>query len=881
MNRKSKLILAIVLFIILFVASVLASSGLHFYLTDQNITLDEMKIENMYQSILHNSQHRNMFLLFLSAALTFIIFLFVLDNKTYQSRMMKITNRISIPMPAGQNQFGSARFLDKKEIDGAFSRYELTQQTVSKLMQEGEKDKKVISNFKPKEDSKTLAEEVKAEIPETDKGEIKALKKQMEDVVEKHISKKINSEQYRKELDDLQKEIETREELIIKIDTYIELELRQSQIAEKIITLSEVDEAKRNEIVKSIESLQQNLKDIDELVKSKRITDEYAKSKQEFLSTQINENQNRLDELNLLEEYKKEHQVIDLVITGIKEELLKHSSKLIDSIKSDIEKEKHVHHIEEIPSTDNVAIASVPPLYKKELISSGGLTIGYKVNGKKEIVYYIDDDIHSIIIGSTRSGKSRCIVLQTIGTLALAGESMFITDPKGELYDYTNLFLRRLDYELICLNFKNPRKSDRYNFLQPIIDAMDLNDMPLAIDATWDITAQLVGEAKGEKIWNNGEASIIAASIMAVVYDNRKGDRRKFQNMTNAYYFIAEMCKPIGKVMPLQEYMKKQPDTHPAKGLVAISEIAPERTRGSFFTAALTTLRLFTNPLIYSMTCTSDYDPKETGFKKRAIFVILPDEKTTYYSLAALLVSQHYIEFVKSADKVGGRLDRRINYILDEFGNFVAIPDFPTKLTVGGGRGIRFNLFLQAFAQLEDKYGKEVSDIIKGNCENWIYLQSDDQRTLEEFSNKLGKYTTSSYGLSSNHQKYNSPSSSSNMNLIGRELLTTSELQDIKRPYMLLTSRNKPVVMELPDLSKWYFNKMYGLGNKKHNTKIRMYRESLRVERKSNEMALWGIWKRYQQQLAFGGSKGNEGFREQVIGSEILEKHIRKDESYE
>jgi type IV secretion system protein VirD4 len=281
------------------------------------------------------------------------------------------------------------------------------------------------------------------------------------------------------------------------------------------------------------------------------------------------------------------------------------------------------------------------------------------------------------------------------------------------------------------------------------------------------------------------------------------------------------------------------------------------------------------------MTCESDYDPKDTGFRKRAIFVILPDEKTTYYSLAALLVSQHYIEFVRSADRVGGRLDNRVNVLLEEFGNFVEIPDFPTKLTVGGGRGVRFYLFLQAFAQLENKYGKEVSAIIKGNCENWIYLQSDDPETLKEFSVKLDKYTISTYGLTSNHQKYNNPSSSSNMSLTGRDLLTISELQDIKRPYLLLTSRNKPVIMELPDLSKWHFNKMFGLGSKKHNIRVRMYRDSLRSERKSTEMALWGIWKKYQQQLSFGGSKGSEVFREQVLGSQILEKHIRKEESYD
>ncbi|OFI05975.1 conjugal transfer protein TraG [Clostridium acetireducens DSM 10703] len=162
---------------------------------------------------------------------------------------------------------------------------------------------------------------------------------------------------------------------------------------------------------------------------------------------------------------------------------------------------------------------------------------------------------------------------------------------------------------------------------------------------------------------------------------------------------------------------------------------------GSFYTTALTTLRLFTNPLINSMSNVSDYDPKETGNKKRAIFIILQDEKTTYYTLASLFVSQHYAELIKSADERGGRLKNRVNFLLDEFGNFATILDFSNKLTVDDGRGIRFNLFLQSFAQFDDKYGKEVAKTIKGNCENWIYLQADDIETLEEISKKPGNYT--------------------------------------------------------------------------------------------------------------------------------------------
>ena len=79
----------------------------------------------------------------------------------------------------------------------------------------------------------------------------------------------------------------------------------------------------------------------------------------------------------------------------------------------------------------------------------------------------------------------------------------------------------------------------------------------------WDLTNNLVGKPEGEKIWTNGECSIIAAAILCVVCDNQK--RPEFQNMTNVYWFISEMCRTIGNKMPLLEYVKKLSPSHPAR----------------------------------------------------------------------------------------------------------------------------------------------------------------------------------------------------------------------------------------------------------------------------------------------------------------------------
>lgn len=487
-------------------------------------------------------------------------------------------------------------------------------------------------------------------------------------------------------------------------------------------------------------------------------------------------------------------------------------------------------------------------------VPGAGIVLGMKKEGDKETVYYADEDVHTLTIGATRSGKTRCVVLQSICALALSGggESMVISDPKGELYNFTAPFLHRLGYETPVLDFKTPSKSWHYNFLQPCIDAVKAGDMERAETLAWDMTNILVGKESGnsEKIWHNGEMSVIAATILCVVADNIK--RYDYQNMTNAYWFMAEMCKTIGGKMPLMEYIKKLPQSHPARALLSISDVAPTRTRGSFYTSALTTLRLFTSKSIYNITCKSDFSLTDVGEKKQAMFIILPDEKTTFYPIASLIVSQQYELLSQMADKRGGRLKQRVNFILEEFGNFTPITDMTAKLTVSAGRGMRWNFYVQGFDQLEEKYDKNVANTIKSNCHIWVYLQADDEETLKAISDKLGSYTTSSYQLSANHAKYTTPSSSHSVSLIERKLLYPDEVRRVSRPYQIVTSRTHPAMMHAPDLSQWMFNAMLGLGDKEHNRSLREKRENARpvLSDTSRDVVLWNIWVYYQKDVA-------------------------------
>ena len=479
--------------------------------------------------------------------------------------------------------------------------------------------------------------------------------------------------------------------------------------------------------------------------------------------------------------------------------------------------------------------------------NSGGIVVGYEKLKDKENIYYIDDNIHSLVVGATRSGKTRSIVLETVGNIGLAGESMIISDPKAEIYHYTSKFLEDLGYKVITLDFKTPSKSTRYNFLQPVIDAVNDEDYRKAEEYAWDITQSLVGneETKMEKIWRDGEMSVIAGAIMSVVFDNK--DHPEYQNLTNVYSFISEMCKTVGQTMPINKYIENLPPEHPASTIFNIARIAPEKTRGSFFTSALTTLRLFTSKSIYGMTCKSDFKLKQSGEEKTVTYIILPDEKTTYYPLASLFVYQNYVSLVESADKRGGELKIRVNYILDEFGNFTTIPAFGNMLTVAGGRKIRFNLFLQSFSQLENKYGREIAENIRDNCQTWIYLKTASNETASIISKKLGTYTTSSYSRSSSYSKYQNGSNSESINLISRSLLTEDEILRIERPYVLIIQTGLfPVITKLPDISKWKFNSLFGMGDQEHNRQLRFKRESLRSVKETEDIKLWGIWNMYR-----------------------------------
>lgn len=271
--------------------------------------------------------------------------------------------------------------------------------------------------------------------------------------------------------------------------------------------------------------------------------------------------------------------------------------------------------------------------YKESCFDSGGIITNFERNGNIEKIHYIGDNLHTILIGSSGSGKSRSILIPSITMLGLASENMLISDVKGELYLYTAPKLKKLGYNVIALDFINFLKSNHYNFLDLVINAVEDDNIPLAESLVNDIVNILVEKNdKTEPIWVNGEQSVIKTAIMAVVLENK--GRREYQTLTNAYYFVAEMFKTADDgEMLIDKYMKNKSAEDPIKKFFAVAGTAPSKTRGSFVAAALSTLQMFVSEYVADTIQKSDFDLRDFATKKTVIYILLSDDKLTYHKL--------------------------------------------------------------------------------------------------------------------------------------------------------------------------------------------------------------------------------------------------------
>jgi len=429
---------------------------------------------------------------------------------------------------------------------------------------------------------------------------------------------------------------------------------------------------------------------------------------------------------------------------------------------------------------------------------AGGIILGADLKSGK--YWTVDDDTHVLIIGTTRSGKSRRIFMPSIWHLAQMGESMVICDLKKELQPITKEYLKRMGYNIVTLDIRNPSTGNRWNILNPVVEALKESNDALAIQHANDIAHTLSYDPRyrGDPIWPAAKKSLISALILAVAVEAP----REHKNMATAFYMLANLGQDGGT--GLDSYFDLLPLEHPARSPYAIYKMSVDKMRSSIATDTLSSLQVFgIDPAVVWMVSDQDHELRAPGKDKTAVFLIIPDERTNRNVLASLYIQQSYGALVDLANQNKGRLPLRVNYLLDEFGNIPGIADFTTKITTAGGRGIRFILAVQGIDQLSEHY-PDKENTIMGQCWTWIYLLTADQKTAELISAKTGNYTVATESYNSSAQMSGSYSNGVTQGLTSRPLVMKDEVMRWPEDYaLILRTRLFPAKLPLPDISRW------------------------------------------------------------------------------
>ena len=383
--------------------------------------------------------------------------------------------------------------------------------------------------------------------------------------------------------------------------------------------------------------------------------------------------------------------------------------------------------------------------------------------------------------------------------------SLFITDAKGELYSHHSKKLVDSGYTLQLLDLTEPYNSIQWNPLENIYDnwqrQLRLEEEILKHtndpvrnynftkvgeidDSEWyefdgkafgtlkqallevevnkskirddcfenlnDVASSICTiENEKEKSWEQGARDYFLAVLIAMLEDSENeslGMTKERFNFFNAYKIAMNKEEEFEVVK--QYFSGRSPLSKTRQLSANITQTNAKTTRDGYMSTLNTKLSMFSDSGIGFLTAKNSVDFYNMDEKPTAFFIKIPDERATRYTLASVCISQAYKQFVAKAranektnsDKMA-HLKRPVLYLMDEFANLPKVNELEKIITVARSRWIYLNMAIQSYSQLQNVYGKEVSDIVRGNCKATIYLGTPDLLTRKEFSEELGSYT--------------------------------------------------------------------------------------------------------------------------------------------
>ena len=430
-------------------------------------------------------------------------------------------------------------------------------------------------------------------------------------------------------------------------------------------------------------------------------------------------------------------------------------------------------------------------------------------------------NLNACIIGSSGSGKTRFWLTPQ---LLQAHSSYVCVDPKGGVLSQVGAFLQRRGYQVKVFNSIDFSKSMHYNPLSYIHNEADILKF---VDT---LIANTKGEGKeGDPFWTKAETLLYCALIAYIIFEAPAEDR----NINTLVDMISGMDvkEDDESYMNAVDYMfkgleKRKPDCFAVKQYKKY-KLASGKTAKSILISCGSRLAPFDIPQLREIMSYDELKLDRLGDEKSALFFLISDTDTTYNFLVALAFSQMFNLLCERADnKYGGRLPHHVRVLWDEAANTGQVPGLEKIVAVIRSREISLTLFYQAMSQCKALY-KDNSETIMGNMDSIIFLGGREASTLKDISeNWLGKATISMQ--TEGRSRGQSESYSQNLQRLGRELMTTSEITTMPGDKCILQLRGLP-----PFLSPKY-------DLKKHPN----YRYTAEFDKKKNAFHLESLFRR-------------------------------------
>lgn len=440
---------------------------------------------------------------------------------------------------------------------------------------------------------------------------------------------------------------------------------------------------------------------------------------------------------------------------------------------------------------------------------SGGIPLMYDYNARR--LYIDSSDTHSLVYGSTGSLKTRTIVSPGIKVLGYAGESMIINDPKGELFARHAGDLKKQGYNIVEINFRDPSLGNSWNPLFIPYQFYVNGDLDKSAEFVNDIANNLMvsDRSTDDPFWDFS-ASDLLYGLIQLLFRYCKDHSAPINAVNIGNLLTLRRTLFSGKQQAQNTILwKYASEDELVAASLSGSVYAPKDTMNSILSVFDQKMRSFTiQPTLLEMLANNDFDIADIGKTKTAVFLITPDEKTSYHRLVSMFVKESYEYLIYLATQTeDNKVENRINYILDEFSSLPKIADMPSMISAARSRDIRFLLVVQSQSSLKQRYAEEAETIIS-NCTNWIFFTSRELGLLRELSELCGT------------QKNHMPNIS---------IYDLQHLSKDRREALILSGRLKPCKVSMLDIDR-FGDRSYIL--LEHEKRDRMERNRLSFELK-------------------------------------------------